>query len=145
MLNPDYEQAYISSFTKIFTVLNEDYEIHVNLGKEENYEMEITKVNDKQIKDYLRICFQKQNGSLTVIASNSLDEKITKKIVKDVSLALNTNPLASYKFKDFDNYIVYHFVYVKKNVVIDNKAILENLKNSDEIENLDYNIIVNSY
>lgn len=143
MLTAEYEQAYISSFTKIFTVLNEEYEIHVLPGEEENYELNIKKVNDEEIPGYLSVCFQKQNGALTVIADKKIDEEITKGLVKTVSLALNEEPLASYNFKDLKDFIVYHFVYVKENIVIDNKKILEDFKALDEIENLDYNIIVN--
>ena len=51
--------------------------------------------------------------------------------------------MASYNFKDLKDYIVYHFVYVKENVIVDNKNLLEKLKISKEIENLDYNVIIN--
>jgi len=142
-LTAEYEQAYISNFTKVFTVLNEEYEVHVEPGKEENYELNIKKINDEEINDYLSVCFQKQNGALTVIADKKIDEEITKKLVKDVSLALNIDPMASYNFKDLKDYIVYHFVYVKENVIVDNKNLLEKLKISKEIENLDYNVIIN--
>lgn len=142
-LTAEYEQAYISNFTKVFTVLNEEYEVHVEPGKEENYELNIKKINDEEINDYLSVCFQKQNGALTVIADKKIDEEIIKKLVKDVSLALNIDPLASYNFKDLKDYIVYHFVYVKENVIVDNKNLLEKLKISKEIENLDYNVIIN--
>lgn len=142
-LTAEYEQAYISNFTKVFTVLNEEYEVHVEPGKEENYELNIKKINDEEINDYLSVCFQKQNGALTVIADKKIDEEIIKKLVKDVSLALNIDPLASYNFKDLKDYIVYHFIYVKENVIVDNKNLLEKLKISKEIENLDYNVIIN--
>lgn len=142
-LTAEYEQAYISNFTKVFTVLNEEYEVHVEPGKEENYELNIKKINDEEINDYLSVCFQKQNGALTVIADKKIDEEIIKKLVKDVSLALNIDPLASYNFKDLKDYIVYHFVYVKENVIVDNKNLLEKLKISKKIENLDYNVIIN--
>lgn len=142
-LTAEYEQAYISNFTKVFTVLNEEYEVHVEPGKEENYELNIKKINGDEINNYLSVCFQKQNGALTVIADKKIDEEIIKKLVKDVSLALNIDPLASYNFKDLKDYIVYHFVYVKENVIVDNKNLLEKLKISKEIENLDYNVIIN--
>ena len=142
-LTAEYEQAYISNFTKVFTVLNEEYEVHVEPGKEENYELNIKKINDEEINNYLSVCFQKQNGALTVIADKKIDEEITKKLVKDVSLALNIDPMASYNFKDLKDYIVYHFVYVKENVIVDNKNLLEKIKISKEIENLDYNVIIN--
>lgn len=83
----------------------------------ENYEIKIKSVNKEEIKENLSICFQKKNGALTIIANKKIDEEITKKLVKDVSLALNKNPIASYNFKD--------------------------LKKLGEIENLDYDIIVN--
>ncbi len=142
-LTAEYEQAYISNFTKVFTVLNEECEMHVLPGEEENYEINIKKINDVEINDYLSICFQKQNGALTIIADKKIDEEITKKIVKDVSLALNEDPLASYNFKDLKDFIIYHFVYVKENVIIDNRKILEDLKTYNQIENLDYEIIIN--
>ena len=142
-LTAEYEQAYISNFTKVFTVLNEEYEVHVEPGKKENYELNIKKINGDEINNYLSVCFQKQNGALTVIADKKIDEEITKKLVKDVSLALNIDPMASYNFKDLKDYIVYHFVYVKENVIVDNKNLLEKLKISKEIENLDYNVIIN--
>lgn len=72
-----------------------------------------------------------------------IDEEITKKLVKNVSLALNKKPIASYNFKDLNESIVYHFEYVKENKIIDNKKIIEDLKKLGEIENLDYDIIVN--
>ncbi len=142
-LTAEYEQAYISNFAKVFTVLNEEYEVHVEPGKEENYELNIKKINGDEINNYLSVCFQKQNGALTVIADKKIDEEIIKKLVKDVSLALNIDPLASYNFKDLKDYIVYHFVYVKENVIVDNKNLLEKLKISKKIENLDYNVIIN--
>lgn len=142
-LTAEYEQAYISNFAKVFTVLNEEYEVHVEPGKEENYELNIKKINGDEINNYLSVCFQKQNGALTVIADKKIDEEIIKKLVKDVSLALNIDPMASYNFKDLKDYIVYHFVYVKENVIVDNKNLLEKLKISKEIENLDYNVIIN--
>ena len=142
-LTAEYEQAYISNFVKVFTVLNEEYEVHVEPGKKENYELNIKKINGDEINNYLSVCFQKQNGALTVIADKKIDEEIIKKLVKDVSLALNIDPLASYNFKDLKDYIVYHFVYVKENVIVDNKNLLEKLKISKEIENLDYNVIIN--
>ncbi len=143
VLTAEYEQAYISNFTKVFTVINEEYEVHVEQGQEENYELNITKINDEEITDYLSVCFQKQNGALTVIADKKIDEEIIKKLVKDVSLALNIDPMASYNFKDLKEFIVYYFVYVKENIIIDNKELLEKLKISKEIKNLDYNVIIN--
>lgn len=143
MLTAEYEQAYISNFTKVFTVLNEEYEVHVESNEEENYELNIAKINNKKINGYLSVCFQKQNGSLTVIADKKIDEKIIKKLVKDVSLALNEEPITSYNFKDLKAFIIYHFEYIKENKIIDNKKILEDFKALNQIENLDYNIIVN--
>lgn len=140
ILTADYEQAYISSFTKIFAVLKQDYEVYVKPCEEDNYEIEINKVNKNYINEYLSICFQKQNGSLTIIASKKINDKIIKKLVKDVSLALNDNPLASYCFKDLSEYIIYHFSYVKENIIIDNKKLLEDLSKNSEIEDLDFNI-----
>lgn len=143
VLTAEYEQAYISNFTKVFTILNEEYEVHVKPGKEENYELNITKIDDEEITGYLSVCFQKQNGALTVIADKKIDEEIIKKLVKDVVLALNIDPIASYNFKDLKEFIVYYFVYVKENIIVDNKELLEKLKISKKIENLDYNVIIN--
>ncbi len=140
MLTKEYEQGYISAFAKIFTVLKEEYECLVKQGECENYEIEIKSINNEDIKDYLSICFQKQNGSLIIASSKSIKEKIIKKLVKDVSLALNESPLASYNFKDLKDYIIYHFSYVKENVLIDNRQILNDLKVKDEIENLNFDI-----
>ena len=81
----------------------------------ENYEIKIKSVNKEEIKENLSICFQKKNGALTIIANKKIDEEITKKLVKDVSLALNKKPIASYNFKDLNESIVYHFEYVKEN------------------------------
>ena len=140
MLTKEYEQGYISAFAKIFTVLKEEYECLVKQGECENYEIEIKSINNEDIKDYLSICFQKQNGSLIIASSKSIKEKIIKKLVKNVSLALNESPLASYNFKDLKDYIIYHFSYVKENVLIDNRQILNDLKVKDEIENLNFDI-----
>lgn len=140
MLTKEYEQGYISSFAKIFTVLKEEYECLVKQGECENYEIEIKSINNEDIKDYLSICFQKQNGSLIIASSKNINEEITKKLVKDVSLALNESPLASYNFKDLKDYVIYHFSYVKENVLIDNRQILNDLKVKDEIENLNFDI-----
>ena len=128
MLTKEYEQGYISSFAKIFTVLKEEYECLVKQGECENYEIEIKSINNEDIKDYLSICFQKQNGSLIIASSKNINEEITKKVVKDVSLALNESPLASYNFKDLKDYVIYHFSYVKENVLIDNRHIVIELK-----------------
>lgn len=51
--------------------------------------------------------------------------------------------MASYNFKGLKEFIVYYFVYVKENIIVDNKELLEKLKISKEIENLDYNVIIN--
>lgn len=59
MLTATYEQAYISSFAKIFTILKEEYECIVKQGECENYEIEINGINGQEINDYLSICFQK--------------------------------------------------------------------------------------
>lgn len=151
MLTAEYEQAYISSFAKVLTVLNSKYETHVKIInmndnesiKDINYEIELKSINEVKIQNYLSVCFQKENGSLTVIASNGIDDDIIKEVVKDVSLALNDEPLASYNFKDLKDFIIYHFVYVKENVIIDNKKILEDYKNLGQIENLSYEVKVN--
>lgn len=140
MLTATYEQAYISSFAKIFTVLKEEYECVVKQGECENYEIEINCINGQEINDYLSICFQKQNGSLTVIASVKIEDEIVKKLVTDISLALNMDPFASYNFKDLKDYKIYHFSYVTENVLVDNKKLLEELKKQDEIENLCFEI-----
>lgn len=152
-LTAEYEQAYISSFAKVLAVLNSEYETHVeeivmddekkDKVKDINYEIELKKVNGEDIGDYLSVCFQKENGALTVIASKNIDDEIIKKLVKDVYLALNEKPLASYNFKDLSEYVVYHFVYVKENIIVDNKKILEDLKAIGQIENLDYSVSVN--
>lgn len=140
MLTADYEQSYISSFTKIFVVLKNEYEVYVKPCEEDNYEIEINKVNKQDIQEYLSICFQKQNGSLTIISSKKIDDKIVKKLVKDVALALNDNPLASYCFKDLNEYIIYYFSYVKENIIVDNKKLLEDLLKNKKIEDLEFNI-----
>lgn len=140
MLTKEYEQGYISSFAKIFTVLKEEYECLVKQGECENYEIEIKSINNEDIKDYLSICFQKQNGSLIIASSKNINEEITKKVVKDVSLALNESPLASYNFKDLKDYVIYHFSYVTEKPIIDNKQIIKDLKTREEIENLNFDI-----
>lgn len=140
MLTAEYEQSYISSFAKIFTILKDEYECMVKQGECENYEIEIKSINDEEIKDYLSICFQKQNGSLIIVSSKNINEEITKKVVKDVSLALNISPLVSYIFKDLKDYVIYHFSYVTEKPIIDNKQIIDDLKAKSEIEKVNYNI-----
>ena len=140
MLTAEYEQSYISSFAKIFTILKDEYECMVKQGECENYEIEIKSINDEEIKDYLSICFQKQNGSLIIVSSKNINEEITKKVVKDVSLALNISPLASYIFKDLKDYVIYQFSYVTEKPIIDNKQIIKDLKAREEIENLNFDI-----
>lgn len=140
MLTAEYEQSYISSFAKIFTVLKEEYECMVKQGECENYEIEIKSINDEEIKNYLSICFQKQNGSLIIVSSKNINEDIVKKLVKDVSLALNISPFASYNFKDLKDYVIYHFSYVTENPILDNKQIVKDLKAREEIENLNFDI-----
>lgn len=140
MLTKEYEQGYISSFAKIFAVLKEEYECIIKQGECENYEIEIKSINDEEIKDYLSICFQKQNGSLIIVSSKNISKEMTKKLVKDVSLALGKNPDYSYQFKDLKDYVIYHFSYVKENILIDNKRIIDDLKTKSEIENVNYNI-----
>ena len=143
MLNKNYEQAYINSFTKIFTVLKNEYELYTSNGEYGNYEINVNKVNNIQITDYLSICFQKQNGSFTIIASNKIDNEIVEKLVKDVSLALNDNPIAEYNFKDLKGYTIYHFSYVKENIIIDNKQLLLDAIKNGEIENIKFDLIIN--
>ncbi len=145
MLTKEYEQGYISSFAKIFAILKEEYECVVKPGERENFEIEIKSINNEEIKDYLSICFQKQNGSLIIVSSKNINEEIIKKLVKDVSIALNISPLASYNFKDLRDYVIYHFSYVMENVLIDNKKIINDLKVSNQIENLDFNISINPF
>ena len=144
MLTKDYEMAYISSFSKVFKVLNENCDLYVNPGEYENYEIEVRKINNEEIKNYLSICFQKQNGSITIISDKKIDNDLINELVKYVSLALNENPIASYNFKDLKDYIVYHFQYVKENKIIDNKKLIEDMYKNDEIENVNFNLIFNS-
>lgn len=140
MLNADYEKAYISSFAKIFRALQDEYEVSIKTCEYENYEVNIKGINKENINGYLSICFQKQNGSLTVIAENNIDNDTVNKLVKDISLSLDINPISSYNFKDLNNYTVYHFSYVLQNPIIDNKKIIEDLANSGEIENVNYDL-----
>lgn len=140
MLNADYEKAYISSFAQIFRALQDEYEVSITTCEYENYEVNIKSINKESVNGYLSICFQKQNGSLTVIAENNIDNDIVNKLVKDISLALDINPISSYNFKDLNNYTVYHFSYVLQNPIIDNKKIIEDLANSGEIENVNYDL-----
>ena len=140
MLNADYEQAYVSTFAKIFAILKEEYEVNVIPGEEENYEVEIKSINHMEVSEYLSICFQKQNGSLTIVASKKINDELIEKLVRDIALAINENPVASYNFKDLKDYVIYHFSYVKENVLIDNKKIIDDLKASNQIENLNYNL-----
>ena len=37
MLNSDYEKSYISAFTKLFTILKDEYELYIKQGNLENY------------------------------------------------------------------------------------------------------------
>lgn len=140
MLNTDYEKAYISSFTKIFRALQDEYEVSIKTCEYQNYEVNIKSINKESVSEYLSICFQKQNGSLTVIAENSINDDIVNKLVRDISLALDINPISSYNFKDLNNYIIYHFCYVLQDPIIDNKKIIEDLANSGEIENINYDL-----
>lgn len=136
MLNAKYEQSYISAFAKIFVVLKEEYDLFVKNGEEENYEIEIKKINDDEIDKYLSICFQKQNGSLTVVMDKNINDKIKSKVIKDISLALNKELLATYNCKNLKDYKVYHFCYIDDEVAENNKKILEKLNINKEIENL---------
>lgn len=145
MLTANYEQNYISAFAKIFAVLKEDYEIYIKNGKCENYEIEIKKIDNADITDYLSICFQKQNGSLIIIASKNIKEDLIKKLLNDVSIALNTNPIASYSFNQNENYIIYHYEYVKETIIIDNKKIIQDLIKNQEIINVNFNAIANNF
>ena len=140
MLNTDYEKAYISSFTKIFRALQDEYEVSIKTCEYQNYEVNIKSINKESVSEYLSICFQKQNGSLTVIAENSINDDIVNKLVRDISLALDINPISSYNFKDLNNYAIYHFCYVIQDPIIDNKKIIEDLANSGEIENISYDL-----
>lgn len=140
MLNADYEKSYISSFAKIFRALQDEYEVSIKTCEYENYEVNIKSINKENVNGYLSICFQKQNGSLTVIAENSIDNDIVNKLVKDISIALDINPISSYNFKDLNNYTVYHFSYVLQDPIIENKKIIEDLANSGEIENVNYDL-----
>ncbi len=143
MLTKEYEIAYISSFNKVFKVLNEYCDLYVKPGECENYEIEVRKINNEEIKSYLSICYQKQNGSLTVILDKNINQDLINELVKYVSLALNDNPVASYNFKDLKDYMVYHFEYVKENKIIDNKKLIEDMYESDKIENVNFKILVN--
>ncbi len=143
MLTKEYEMAYISSFNKVFKVLNEYCDLYVKPGEYENYEIEVRKINNEEIKEYLSICYQKQNGSLTIIIDKKIDDDLVNELVKYVSLALNDNPIASYNFKDLKDYMIYHFEYVKDNKIIDNKKLIEDMYKSNEIENVNFNILIN--
>lgn len=140
MLNKDFEKAYISSFVKIFTILKKDYEVYVKPGKLENYEIEIRKVGNEKIDNYLSICFQKQNGTLSVISSKKVDNKIIKKLIKDIYLALNKEPFAKYNLNKDEIYITYSFCYLDENELTNNIEILKKLENNDEISNVNFNI-----
>ena len=109
MLNTDYEKAYISSFTKIFRALQEEYEVSIKTCEYQNYEVNIKSINKESVSGYLSICFQKQNGSLTVIAENSINDDIVNKLVRDISLALDINPISSYNFKYFLTFVTHFY------------------------------------
>ena len=109
MLNTDYEKAYISSFTKIFRALQDEYEVSIKTCEYQNYEVNIKSINKESVSGYLSICFQKQNGSLTVIAENSINDDIVNKLVRDISLALDINPISSYNFKHFLTFVTHFY------------------------------------
>lgn len=109
IINAESEKAYISSFSNLFIVLQDKYEVLITAEEYQNYEVQIKSINKEKINGYLSICFQKQNGSLTVIAENNINNNIIKKLVRDVSLSLNINTISSYNFKDLKSYIIYHF------------------------------------
>ena len=136
MLNSDYEKAYISTFAKIFTVLKDEYDLYVKNGEYENYEIEVKAVNSAKINDYLSICFQKQNASFTIIHSNNIDKDIIDKLIKDICYAIND--IYKYNFKDLKDYTIYHFSYLKENIIIDNNKIIEDLKKDELIENISF-------
>ena len=138
MLNSDYEKAYISTFAKIFTVLKDEYELYVKNGEYENYEIEVKAVNSAKINDYLSICFQKQNASFTIIHDNNIDKDIIDKLIKDICYAINDNYICKYNFKDLKDYTIYHFSYLKENIIIDNNKIIEDLKKDELIENISF-------
>ncbi len=138
MLNSDYEKAYISTFAKIFTVLKDEYDLYVKNGEYENYEIEVKAVNSAKINDYLSICFQKQNASFTIIHSNNIDKDIIDKLIKDICYAINDNYIYKYNFKDLKDYTIYHFSYLKENIIIDNNKIIEDLKKDELIENISF-------
>lgn len=137
MITKEFEQAYISSFVKIFTVLKENYELYVEPSTYDNYEICVKKINDIIINDYLSICFQKQNASLTVISDNNVNTNLIKQLIKDITLALNEEVLATYNLKDSD-YNIYHFSYMKNNELIDNEQLLKDLYDNNEIINLKF-------
>ncbi len=137
-MNADYELAYINAFTMVITILKNDYDIKVEIGECENYDIRIIRVNEKEIDKYLSVCFQKQNATLTFMYDKEAKQEITSKIINDISMALNVDPFATYNFENYKNYNIVQWNYNVRNPILDNKKILDSLKELKEIANLEY-------
>lgn len=138
-MNADYELAYVSTFTSIITSLKDDYDIKVEIGDCNNYNINIIRVNEKIIDKYLSICFQKQNATLTFMYDKSENKKIISKIIDDISTTLNLNFFATYNLKNYKNYNIIQWNYKVNNPIINNKNVLDSLEQLKEITNLKYN------
>lgn len=86
----------------------------------------------------MSIAFQKQNGSFTIITKNKLNNDIKNRIIDTIDKITKLKLFASYNFSDMIDTKVYHYVFDESKIDL-NKKIVNELKKSNLIENLNIN------
>lgn len=114
------------------------YIIQVNNIDYDNKEIEILSDINKQIKlnnKEVTIDFQKQNNSLILVYKKSLNNKFISTIKEDINNALNIVEFARYRFRDFLDFEIIHWVLDKQKL---NRMLLEDLEKNNQIIDLKF-------
>lgn len=114
------------------------YIIQVNNIDYDNKEIEILSDINKQIKlnnKEVTIDFQKQNNSLILVYKKSLNNKFISIIKEDINNTLNIVEFARYRFRDFLDFEIIHWVLDKQKL---NRMLLEDLEKNNQIIDLKF-------
>lgn len=144
-MNNDYSEQkmlYQQILLQICSAVSTDYDIQLVPLYEDNIEIQINnKANANISPGDLSIDFQKQNGSLILVARDSIDIKTKLAISSIISNILGYDMLATYNFYDFSNYDISHWCYEKEKINF-NVDILREFKKLNQISHLSIRAIL---
>lgn len=88
-------------------------------------------INNKDIT----IDFQKQNSSFILVYKKSINHNFIASLINDVNNALNMQEFAKYKFNNYEDHIIIHWVYNEEKL---NRDLLQKLENDKQIIDLEF-------